>query len=596
MEPETFKPFELAKDMKLESGQALDFGTVDVNTGKQVKVAPPQKAAGADAPITGRIVNLEGQPIPGVAVKVTSVLFAKSDDLTPWLDVVRKGEPPWVASQHLDGERKAPERVIGQVMTDKDGRFRLDGFGPDQLVGLELQGGTIAYTTIDVATRKMDPIPARGFSNDHGPGHETIYGSDFTYTAAPSRLIEGSVKDAQTGQGLTDVEIRSYRFAGTNVVGAMTLKTKTDAKGRFRLSGMPKGKGNVLIIVPNDDQPYFMQEIKVPNPPGADAVSVELALKRGIWIEGRVTDKATGTAVPHARLHYFPFLANKYAQAHPVFYKNGFTEGVGFQHRYETKADGTFRLVGLPGRAIVGALAGENHYLQGAGSEAIKGMNKAGHFETYRNPINPSKVWPNVMKEIDPSADVSVVHVDLQFATGPSLRVTVVDDDGQPIAGLKTNGRLGRSSYDHEDTTKPETEVTNLMPDEERTVLLRHEGRKLGKVVRIKQGDDKKGPVIVKLAPLATITGRVTDADGNPVFGAVIQPDVLPAGDFALRLSQTATDSDGRFRVVDVPTGCEYELRVETRAPRQFQFAYHDKTAVKPGETTDVGEIKFKRD
>jgi hypothetical protein len=71
---------------------------------------------------------------------------------------------------------------------------------------------------------------------------------------------------------------------------------------------------------------------------------------------------------------------------------------------------------------------------------------------------------------------------------------------------------------------------------------------------------------------------------------------VLPAGDFALRLSQTATDSDGRFRVVDVPTGCDYGLRVETRAPRQFQFAYHDKTAVTPGETTDVGEITFKRE
>ena len=51
------------------------------------------------------------------------------------------------------------------------------------------------------------------------------------------------------------------------------------------------------------------------------------------------------------------------------------------------------------------------------------------------------------------------------------------------------------------------------MPDEERIVLLRHEGRKLGKVVRIKQGDDAKGPVVVKLAPLATITGRVVDAD-----------------------------------------------------------------------------------
>ena len=40
------------------------------------------------------------------------------------------------------------------------------------------------------------------------------------------------------------------------------------------------------------------------------------------------------------------------------------------------------------------------------------------------------------------------------------------------------------------------------MPDEERIVLLRHEGRKLGKVVRVKKGDDANGPVVVKLAAL----------------------------------------------------------------------------------------------
>ena len=83
-----------------------------------------------------------------------------------------------------------------------------------------------------------------------------------------------------------------------------------------------------------------------------------------------------------------------------------------------------------------------------------------------------------------------------------------------------------------------EGEVTNLMPGEERTVLVRHEGRKLGKVVRVRKGDDANGPVVVTLEPLAAMTGRVVDADGNPVPGATVRPDVLPRGDFSLRLSQ----------------------------------------------------------
>jgi beta-lactamase regulating signal transducer with metallopeptidase domain len=276
-EPEAFKPFELAKDLELEPGQSRDFGTVDVNTGKRVGDAPVPKATIADVPVTGRIVNLEGQPIAGIAVKVNRVMFPKSDDLTPWLDGIKNGEPPWIAARHIDHGRKAPENSTRQTKTDADGRFRLEGVGANRVVGLELQGGPIAYATIDVVTRLMAPIPAAGYRNDHGSGKETIYGADFTYIAAPSRLIEGVVKDSKSGQGLADAEVCSYRFAGSDFVGTMTLKTKTDAKGRFRLSGMPKGVGNTIIIVPNDEQPYFMQEVDIPDPPGAETVSVELA-------------------------------------------------------------------------------------------------------------------------------------------------------------------------------------------------------------------------------------------------------------------------------------------------------------------------------
>ena len=254
-----------------------------------------------------------------------------------------------------------------------------------------------------------------------------------------------------------------------------------------------------------------------------------------------------------------------------------------YQDRYLTKADGTFRLVGVPGRAIVGAVVHNKAYMQGAGSEAIAGMDKAGHFQTYNNPIFPGKLWPTVMKEINPAADANVVHVDLQVAKGDSVRLTAVDPEGKPIAGLKTKGRSGRSSYDRDSTTKPETEVTNLMPDEQRIILLLHEGRKLGKVVTVKRGDDAAGPVSVKLAPLATISGRVLDADGNPIGGATIRPDVLPSGNFGMHLSEVVSDPDGRFRLPDVPTGCDYGLAVETIAsPKERMFAYHSRAAVKP--------------
>src|SRR5262249_55423947 len=150
--------------------------------------------------------------------------------------------------------------------------------------------------------------------------------------------------------------------------------------------------------------------------------------------------------------------------------------------------------------------------------------------------------------------------VDFQVTTGPSIHLKVVDAAGQPLTGVRTQGRTGRSSYEREETTTAETEATNLMPGEERIVLLRHEARKLGKVVRVRAGDDANGPVVVTLEPLAALAGRVADADGNPVAGATVRPDVLPSGDFGLSLPQVATGEDGRFRVPDIPVGCSYAV------------------------------------
>ena len=97
-------------------------------------------------------------------------------------------------------------------------------------------------------------------------------------------------------------------------------------------------------------------------------------------------------------------------------------------------------------------------------------------------------------------------------------------------------------------------------------VWLVHEGRKLGRVIHVKEGDDKNGPVVVTLEPSATITGRIVDPDGNPVSGATIRPGLKPGGDFSLGLPQVASGSDGRFTVPNVPIGCDYSLVAESGA------------------------------
>jgi beta-lactamase regulating signal transducer with metallopeptidase domain/protocatechuate 3,4-dioxygenase beta subunit len=596
--PRRFQTFDLASNRSFEPGQQVDLGTFEVTKGRRVEVA---KAESADVPITGRVIDLEGRPVAGVSVTVENFLVPKAGDLMPWLEEARKGGPPHVAYRHIDREEKPSGAAARGARTDRDGRFRIEGLGAERVVGLALQGDSIARTAIDVVTRRMDSFQAPGFANWHGPGSCTIYGADFTYTVAPGRPVEGVVKDAKTGLPLKDAEVRSYRFAGSTFVGIMTIRTRTDDQGRFRLTGLPKGKGNKLIIVPNDEQPYLMQEVELPDEPGAGPIKIDVALMKGVWIEGTLTEQGTGKPIPGAWLHYLPFRENSFAQAHPAFHSGGYTDGTGFQDRYLTKADGTFRLVGLPGRAIVGAISydkGGKTYLQGAGSEAIEGLNKYGHFLTYSNPIIPGKLWPTAMKEIRPEADAEVVKVDLQVRTGPSVRLKVIDSSGQPVAGASTRGLTGRGSYERQGMAAAEGEVANLMPDEERIVAVWIEARKVGKVARVRKGDDANGPVVVTLEPLAAMTGRVVDAEGRPVQGASVRPDLLPSGDFSTSLPEVTTDEQGRFQVPNMPTGCDYALVVvSNKGPgKDRRFTFLEKATVKPGDTTDVGEIRFKDD
>ncbi len=607
-EPERFPSFELARNLSAESGKLIDLGTFNATTGKPIERADKpaeikgqeRKAATRTMPITGRIVDLEGRPVSGVTVQITQIQKPKGNILDAWIEAVKRSEPPWTAADNLIDEPPiTPEKKRPEATTDTQGRFQLEGLDAERVVNLRVQGATIAYNMIEVITRRTEPIPARGFPSQHGPGSQTVYGADFTLTVSPCRVVEGVVRDAETKQPMPNVGIWSNTFAGSDFIGTKDLKTTTDEQGRFRLVGLPKGRGNAIIVVPNDDQPYFMQVLTVPDAPGIAPLFVEIALHKGIFIEGKVTDEVNGQPIPKAWMEYFPFLENKYARATPGFEKDGHVPAASsVQDRYQTKSDGTYRMVGLPGRAIIGVVVySEKPYLQGAGSELIQGMDKHGKFPTYRNPVGPSKLFPASMKEINPPEGTQVAHLDLELFSGAKVRVRVVDPQGRPVTGVQAAGRSGRDGHDREPQKAAEFDVVTLAPLEDRMVLVRHEEQKLGKVIHVHEGDDKKGPVVVAVEPLAALTGRILDPDGNSVSGAWIRTDPLPGGDFSLSLSRVASDKEGKFVVPDVPIGCKYTLVVESGiAPKGRRVAFIENASVRPGETTDVGDIRFKND
>ena len=153
-----------------------------------------------------------------------------------------------------------------------------------------------------------------------------------------------------------------------NIEGLITATT--DAEGRYRLIGLPKGDGHVLSVYPPLDQPYFMTDfLKVSAGPGLEPVRFDIALNRGIWIDGRVTDAKTGQPV-RAIIHYYPFLANTHAQPFANFRANSLSiNWTG--DRYRTDDQGAFRVVGLPGRGIVAVKSFAGSYQLGVGSDRL---------------------------------------------------------------------------------------------------------------------------------------------------------------------------------------------------------------------------------
>jgi len=540
------------------------------------------------AAIAGRVVDLEGRPIAGVEVKPGLIYAPSGGNLDAWLEAVGRGESNFTTSNLLAGPGLHVDTLLPQqLVTDRDGRFRLAGLGQERVVELSLHGPTIAYTEVKVVTRALKPMKQRlGVSDSL-----TVYGADLEIAASPTQPMEGVVRDADRGTPLAGVRIESFSFAGRDWSRLHVLGTTTDESGHYRLNGMPKGTGNELIAIPNDNQPYLMRRARVREQQSLKPVTVDIDLHRGIWIAGRVTDQATGQGVM-ARMYYWPFRSNPYAQALPEF--DASLGRYGFEDRYTTRPDGSFRLVGLPGQGIVGAKCLLNRYRHGVGSEKIAGADEFGSFDTYLCPQAANKRSLHAMKQVEPPPGVERVACDLALDPGGTITVNVVDPDGRPLTGFEADGKSATWHGFGAAVQGSTFEVVELGPDETRTVVVRHKARKLVKAVNVRLADHPTGAMTAALAPAAKIVGRVVDQNGAPVPGASLELFWYGTGGGSNgNLGFTATDEHGRFEHADLPTGCIYNM--QTYVSGDSRIYVNDLRHLASGETKDVGDIKVRR-
>jgi len=553
------------------------ISTNDVAGGNEVTL----RLVRDDMPIRGRILNAEGQPVRGATLTVRNLWRTKSEDLSNFLKEVKTGQQMFPA---------LGVGVSGPVVkTDAQGRFELTGIGRERVVKMNLEGKGIAKTRLDVVTRDMKPISRLWTLARPRGGTLTFYGANFNYAAQPSRPIVGRVYDIDTGKPLKGAVVQSHKVAGCSPWESKGfIKTLTDEKGRFRLTGMPKARGSEIFVVPTTEQPYFPLLKKVPDTKGFKTAEVEFGLKRGVWIAGRVTDQTNGKPV-FSRVHYYPFLSNKHAKKFANFLP-GESSSVRMRNRFRTNADGTFRVVGIPGRGLVAAVCTGETYCKGNGADRIKGLNERGDFNTYFMMGPCSSTWYHSIVEVNPKAHDKTVRADLLLDPGRSISVQIADADGQPLTGVTAVG-LGTQGIPAT-VTGDTAKVVSLDRRFGRFLQLRHEEKNLGRIVRV----DSKTPDLLKirLAPCASISGRIVDVEGRPFPGVEIDLKLVKAGDFSGRFPEAHTDMDGRYRFDNVLPGWDYYLYAAAKG--DISFSVSKLVSIQPGKNIDLGAKVAKSD
>jgi hypothetical protein len=455
------------------------------------------------------------------------------------------------------------------------------------LAGIRLEGSTIETNEIKVMTRLGAPIQALESKTNPKGDRPTFYGATFDYVAAPTQPIVGVIRDKHTGQPLAGVAVQIEQFAGTNYIDPGTIKTFTDKEGHYRLTGLPRGGGHRIMAVAADGQPYHRASQTVPAHEGLEPITVDFALKQGIPLTGRVLDKATGQPV-HARVVYFVFKDNPHWQDVP---------GFATDHYLNTQPDGSFQLVAMPGRGLIGVVASPyGHYMMAVGADQIQGRDRNGIFQTYPGVCYEQTY--NTVIEINPAVDAASVTCTVFVDPGQTLSGTVLGPDDKPLAGTRTRGlRSSRfANWEREPLATANFTVYAFKEGQPHRLFFLHEGRRLAGSLLLE--GKEQAPVTVRLEPWGTVTGRLVDTDKVPRAGTTLRFIFPPVtGDPLVDLSigwppkfSFETDKEGRFRIDGLIPGLKYSLAADG-GPTLFKDL-----VLQAGETKDLGDATAKEE
>ncbi len=535
-----------------------------------------------DLPISGRVLNLEGKPVQGVKVRAINVAAGVGDDLSAWL---KNAEAKGVNEMSLVFEHDLPRHIgntrspipgVPGATTDENGRFKLFGVGRERVVTLSIEGEAIATARLTVLTQQ-------GNSGSFPPSRlmprarrSTYYRPPFEYVAAPTQPFEGRVTDLETGEPIAGVKVTQW-----------WSEAITDKDGQYRLIGLKAGRTSIDFR-PGSELPYFTRSALGGTKDSIQTATVDIALKRGVWIHGKVVDERTKLPISRARIYYRVDRDNKH-------FAEYFEKGRSPDVETQTGKDGTFRIAGIPGKGWLFVDRDE----QGLSAAERPLQGDTNHTDPPEKVLTSDGEWsPDIFQAIA-VVDVSPSKLKRYTITvdpGTEVPIRLVDPQEKPVSKVIA---LGWEKYRF-NWSKPFTSGDTAIPafnsERPRVLFFYQPTRSLGLVLQPKKGD--AGPWTIKLQPTATVTGRLVLPNGKPYPNASLSLSFKYPGRAGpswpprdLPESHAQTDANGKFTFTKIIGDLDYDFWYNV-----FGDKHNTSTTIpfraKPGETKDLGTIK----
>ena len=509
-----------------------------------------------DIPLTGRIINAEGQPVRGIRVRITEVWQSKQENLHSWEKTSTEKTADYYslrnqASQLLIGA-EAPS-IIADGISDDDGRVLIKGIGRDRVVKLVISGPGIELAEFHARTRKGETVVVPhewDFSSDL---KETYRAAEFVHVVSISIPVIGQVTDSETGKPIAGVRVGNGYQGFWTGRGSRQLTATTDADGRYRLDGLPVNKSHKLLAFPPNESLYLPAGAKVATTLGQAEVVKDIQLRAGVLVSGRAVDSQTGAPI-QGHVSYYAFASNEHVKDYPGF------RTLGADHERGANADGRFAIPVMPGQGIL-TFGPKDHqrYSRGQGADSIEESSELPlgdrQYRTVPTILDP--MGTIALQKIDVPVGTASTEVTFQIQSGKDVDGKLIDDKGNLVTGAIATGQdgFGDGWYSLTDSS---FRVRAFYPESPRTLGFYQPERELAASFRLDKVPTE--PLVITLHPSGGIRGRLIDKNRIPLSQYILSGDGIPTKGLTEKRQPLATDEEGRFEIRGLVPGREYTV------------------------------------